>query len=278
MFGTVYRVRQHMKKIALILIFFILMTNLSAQECEYSEYYPLIGSATKAYTNKEYQEAEKNLKLAFTKTEFPLGKDLNLAMLVARKLKDAAWSEQIAIKLAKGGVPLRYFGKYKTFKWYDKFDADFKIYSDYYNENYKPDLREDLISLLERDKKFNSKYHKWRTEEIEMTLQELIDGASIILSDFKKLTDEYGFPNEKLLGFNYVRNKNNVEYYPFHVLLIHIYQRGVLIFEDEIHNIVCEGGLYPNYEETLKRIRGFGNSTGIEQEMKARFEKYRGTE
>ena len=70
---------QHMKKKLLIFIFLITMINLSAQECEYTEYYPLVDSAFKNYSEKKYKEAEKNLKLAFNKTDFPLGKDLNLA-------------------------------------------------------------------------------------------------------------------------------------------------------------------------------------------------------
>jgi hypothetical protein len=254
------------------------MTNLSAQECEYAEYYTLVTSAWENYNNTDFKEAELKLKLAFTKTDFPLGKDLNLALLVARKRKDSEWAEQISIKLAKGGVPLRYFEKLKIFKWHEKFKSDFKTYSDYYNENYKPELREEFTSLLKRDVEFNSKYHEWRTRENEMTLEELIDGASQILLDFKKLNDTYGFPNEQLMGYNYVRRKNNVEHYNTEVLIIHTYQRGVLIFEDKIHEIVCEGGLNPIYKETLKGIRGFGDSTGVEQEMKARFKKYRGTE
>lgn len=252
-------------------------TYLSAQECEYAEYYPLVDSATKDYANRIYKEAERKLKLAFAKTEFPLGKDLNLAMLVAQNLKDAEWAEQIAVKLAKGGVPLRYFVKFKTFNWYEKFSADFKNYSEYYKENYNSELRQELLSLLNRDKDFNSKFHEWRTHEIEMSLQELIDGASQISSDFKKLTDKYGFPNERKLGFNYVRRKNKVEHYQVDVLIVHIYQRGELIFKDEILDIVCQGGLHPNYEEILKGIRGFGDSTGIEKEMKTRYAKYRGT-
>ncbi len=40
-------------------------------------------------------------------------------------------------------------------------------------------------------------------------------------------------------------------------------------------NIVCSGGLRPEWTETLKKTRGFGNSTGVEQEMKARYEKFR---
>lgn len=254
------------------------MTNLSAQECEYAEYYPLAASAWKNYKDKNFKEAEIKLKLAFTKTDFPLGKDLNLAMMVAQKRKDAEWAEHIAIKMAKGGVPLRYFEKFKTSKWYEKFKAEFKTYSDYYIENFKPELRERLNSLINLDRESNEKYHQWRTRQIEMSLQELIDEASQILTEFQKITDEYGFPNERLMGYNYVRRKNNVESYNIGVLMIHIYQRGVLVFKDEINDIVCKGGLHPNYVETLKGIRGMGDSTGIEQEMKLRNARYRKTE
>jgi len=266
------------KSILLILTTLFFIANLPAQDCGYMKYYPLVELASKNYSNKKYKDAEKQLKLAFTKTNYPLGSDLHLALLVAQKRKDVEWAEQIAIKLAKGGVPLRYFRKFKNFKWYEKFRNNFKKYSDYYKENYNSELREELLSLLKRDKEYNSKYHEWRTRQVEMTLQEMIDETSQILFDFKTLTEKYGFPNERLMGFNYIRRKNNVEHYKMDVLMVHIYQRGVLLFENEIHDIVCNGGLHPNYEKILKEIRGFGDSTGIEQEMKARYAKYRGAE
>ena len=264
-----------MTKIALLFTFLILTTNLYAQDCEYAEYYSLIDSALKNYKDKDFKKAQIKLKLAFTKTDFPHGEDLNLALLVAQKRKDAEWAEQISIKLAKGGVPLRYFGKLKTFKWHEKFKNDFKIYSDYYIENYKPELRERLNSLLKLDIETNLKYHEWRTREIEMSLQELIVEATRILTDFQKITDEYGFPNERLMGYNYVRRKNTVERFNVEVLLIHIYGRGVLVFQDDIHEIGCKGGLNPKYNEAIITMRGFGNSTGVEQEMKARYKMYR---
>ncbi|MFS4484403.1 hypothetical protein ACKGJY_15420 [Hyunsoonleella sp. 2307UL5-6] len=256
----------------------IFTAKLLAQNCEYAEYYPLVERAYKNYSDKKYEDAKKNLRLAFTKTDHPLGADLHLAFSVALKAKDTRWAEQIAIRLAKGGIPLRYFRYYKKSSWYEQFNADFQTYSDYYNANYNPKLRDDLLDLISRDKEFNSNYHDWRTRKIELSLDELINGASKIISDFKQMTDKYGFPNERLTGYNYVRRKNSVEYYNTDVLIIHIYQRGVIIFEDEIHDIVCEGGLHPNYEETLKKIRGFGNSRGVEQEMKVRYKMYRPAE
>ena len=266
------------KLILLILTILFFVVNLFAQNCEYTEYYPIVELARENYSDKKYKEAEKNLKIAFTKTEHPFGADLHFALAVAQKQKNNEWAEQIAIHLAKGGVPLRYFRYHKKYEWYDKFNAGFKTYLDYYKENYNQELRDNFLSLLNRDKEFNSKYHDWRTREIELTLDELINGASEIISDFNQMTDKYGFPNEKLMGYHYVHRKNSIEHYRSEALIIHINQRGVLVFENEIDKIVCDGGLHPNYEQTLKKIRGFGNSTGVEQEMKVRYAKYRGTE
>ena len=168
--------------------------------------------------------------------------------------------------------------KYKKEKWYQEFSSKFEIHSTYYKDSLNPVLKDKLLSLLEKDREFNRKYHEWRTREIEITLEELINSANGILDEFKSLTNKYGFPTEQLMGYNYVRRKNAVEHFPIDALMVHIYQRGVLIFENDIPEIVCEGGLHPKWKETLKKIRGFGNSKGIEQEMKARYNKFRGTE
>jgi len=265
-----------MKKFIITLFFIISTQCLFSQECKYAEYYPLVSAATKDYNEKKYKEAENKFKLAFSKVDFPLGKDLNLALLIAQKNKNSEWSEKIAIQLAKGGVPFRYFVKLKSFKWFDKFESDFQTYSKYYQQNFKPELKEELLSIIERDKKFNDKNHEWREKKIEMSLQELIDGSYEILSDFTNLIDKYGFPNEKLVGYNYIRGRNSVETYNTSALLIHIYQRGVIVLKDDLRNIICEGGLHPNYKEILNKTRGFGDSTGIEQEMEIRYAKYSG--
>ena len=251
---------------------------VSAQECEYGEYYRIVDSAKKDYSKQDFKEANQKFKLAFSKTDFPLGQDLSFALISAVKSKDDNWAKTIAENLAKGGIPLRYFGKYKNEKWYKEFSPEFEKHSNFYKDSLNPVLKDKLLSLLEKDREFNSKYHAWRTRETELTLQELINGATEILVEFNTLTEKYGFPNERVMGYNYVRRKNVIESFPIEALIVHIYQRGVLIYENEIPNIACNGGLHPKWIETLKNIRGFGNSTGIEQEMKARYEKFRGTE
>ena len=229
-------------------------------------------------SKQDFKEANQKFKLAFSETDFPHGHDLSFALISAINSKDNNWAGTIAKKMAKGGIPLRYFGKYKKEKWYKEFSSEFEKHSTYYNDSLNTVLRDKLLSLLEKDREFNSKYHEWRTRKTELTLQELINGATEILVEFNAITEEYGFPNERVMGYNYIRRKNAVESFPIEALIVHIYQRGVLIYENEIPNIICNGGLHPQWIETLKKIRGFGDSTGIEQEMKARYEKFRGTD
>src|SRR5690606_24578655 len=112
---------------------------------------------------------------------------------------------------------------------------------------------------IQEDKEFNQKYHDWRTGKIEMSLQNLIDESAKILLDFKSLTNQYGFPYEYLTGYYYNKRKNRIEYYKTDVLLMHIYQRGVFVYMNKLNDIVCNGGLHPNYIEILPQSIGLSN-------------------
>ncbi|TXD80865.1 hypothetical protein ESY87_19955 [Subsaximicrobium wynnwilliamsii] len=255
--------------------FFTLMTKLSAQECEYSEYYPLVELASKYYSQKNYKESEINFKLAFDKTEFPLGKDLHLAFLIAEKIKDAEWALQIATQLAKGGVPLSYFRYYKKTQWYSQLNAEYKTYSDYYITNFKPELRDKFNSLIERDATFTRQIMDWYYGTIEITSENAYNEANAIYSELKQMTEKYGFPSEHNMGYNYVSRLNKIEDYHTLALMIHIYKYGERIYENEIPNYICSGILHPNSKQILKQSMGFGNSMGIEHEMKVREEMYK---
>lgn len=265
-----------MKKELLFSCFWFILYLATAQECSYSKaYYSLVESARKKVKNEKFKAAEKDFKAAFSLTDFPFGADLGLALFVAQKRKDANWAKELAIQLAKGGVPLRYFVRYKKFKWFDDFKSNFKKYKAYYQENFNMSLKVRFLKLLEDDIAYNKKYHQWRTREIEISLEDLISNASKIVSEFKQMTNEYGFPTERLMGYNYVNKKNGVERFNTAVLVIHVYQRGVLLFQNEMEKIVCNGGLNQQMVNTLKKIRGYGNNIGVEQEMKIRHKIFR---
>lgn len=75
---------------------------MSAQECKYGEYYRIVDSAKKEYSTQNFKEANQKFKLAFSKTDFPLGQDLSFALISAVKSEDDNWAKIIAENLAKG--------------------------------------------------------------------------------------------------------------------------------------------------------------------------------
>lgn len=261
-----------------IFIVLFLTLNISGQNCEYVTYFQLTDLAKKDLKTEDFRSARINFQLAFEKSVFPLGHDLSFALFTADKLKDHQWAKQIAEKLAKGGVPLRYFAKFKKKKWYKKFESDFPKLIKHFKKEFDAEMRSSFLKILQADFDFNTQYHEWREGKIELTLQELIDGATNIKVSFEEFNDTYGFPNEEYLGYNYIRRKNAIEPYSIHALMVHIYQRGTFLFKEDLEFLVCQGALHSDFVTTLKTIQGFGQSTGIEQEMKARYKIYRRAE
>lgn len=261
------------KVITLLFCQILLLSSLTAQNCTYEKYYYWCGSAAIDQAANDFKEARRKFKIAFSQTNFPLAMDLNLALKVAKETQDSAWAASIAITLAKGGMPLTHFKDFENDQWYKAFKAQFAEYSDSYKQNFDLELRNKLIALSLKDSLANNKYHRWRKGEIEMSLEELIANASGILEDLKSMIAAHGFPCEQSMGYYYGKGKSAS--FMIVILLTHIYQGGELFYRDRLSNIVCDGKLRPTDQAVLNGVRGFGDSTGIEQEMKIRYEKYR---
>ncbi|MBK8706041.1 MAG: hypothetical protein IPN33_22440 [Saprospiraceae bacterium] len=250
----------------------LFLAGLLAQDCPYQKYFYWAGTAILDYAEEDYAAANKHFKTAFSKTIFPLGTDLDLALKTAVKTRDTVWAESLAIQLAKGGIPIPYFHQLNGFRWYPQFEQHFVQYRRSFAENFDLALREKLLALRIQDSLFNVKYHLWRVGEIKMGLQELIDGATSISKGFTALVSNHGFPCEQKMGYYYVNGE--IQSFPTVVILIHMYQHGELRYKDRLSNIVCDGKLRPADQALLNGIKGFGDSTGIEQEMKIRYERY----
>lgn len=264
------------KKIILLLLILFSTINVSSQNCDYVDYHKSIELAKKEYKDENYKEASKLYKIAFEKTDFPFGTDLRNAFKVAEKTKDDIWMEQIAIKLAKGGIPLKYFKFHNKHKWYLTFYEQYPQYEIYFKENFNLEFRETLINVAKLDTETNNRYHEWRTRKEDHSFDTLVAEAKNVSLDFQKMIEKHGFPTEKKVG--YYHNKGDVNELPTIVLLIHIYQRGELLFKEQLNELVCKGVLTTSQSKILETIRGFGNSNGIDQEMDARKKKYRKNE
>ena len=264
------------KKIIILILILLSTINVFSQNFDYVDYHKSIEEAKKEYNNENYKEANKLYKIAFEKTDFQFGTDLRNAFKVAEKTKDDIWMEQIAIKLAKGGIPLKYFKFCNQHKWYLEFYKNFPQYQKYFEENFNLEFRETLINVAKFDTEAVSRFHEWRTRKVEHSFDTIIAEAKNVSLNFQKMIEKFGFPTEKKVGYFY--NKGSVNELPTFVLLIHIYQRGELLFKEQLNELVCNGVLITLQSKTLETIRGFGNSNGIEQEMEARKKKFRKNE
>ena len=165
-----------MSKILTFIGIFLFTMPLSGQDCPYQDYYELTDIAKEQTSKKNFKEAKRNFQEAFSKIEFPLGHDLSVALYVADETGDDEWAILLTEKLAKGGVPLRYFSKFKSRNWYGEFESKFEEYANFYESHFNQELRNQFMALLKRDKAFNEKYHLWREGTTELTLEELITG------------------------------------------------------------------------------------------------------
>ncbi|WP_452225569.1 hypothetical protein [Lacinutrix chionoecetis] len=261
-------------KTILYFLFISFTFNVSAQECNYEEYYGLIKLAKKQSEKKEYKLANSTFKNAFSGVDFPLGQDLGNALLVAQKTNDEIWAKEISIKLAKGGVPIRYFTKLYKMSWYKDFKTNFKSFSSYHNVNYNIELREKWIALILKDKDFNlNRYHAHREARIKTTLEELIAEASEISKEFVTIVETYGFPHEKQMGYLYIQGENRITDYRIDVVIRHIYQRGETVYEKDIDDFICEGKLREK-DVVSKESIGFNYGEGLEKVLTEFYNKY----
>lgn len=262
-----------MKKLIVIFLFFNI--SLYAQECDYEEYYQLVSLAKKQTDQKDYIQANSNFKKAFLKVDFPLGKDLGYALLVAQKTNDDSLAMEISIKLAKGGVPIRYFTHLYKMSWYKDFKENFKTYTSFFKSNYNQELKDKWIDLILKDRYFNKeRYHAHREGEIDISLEELINEASMISKELKGMVNVYGFPHEKQMGYLYIKGQNRISDYPIDIVLRHIYQRGELIFENkEIDNFICAGNLRTKENISQESI-GLWYGLGLKNVMTKFYNRY----
>ena len=263
-----------MKKEAITLfIFFTSIFSSIGQDCNYKYYNYWSSRALIDYSENKFLEANNHFKSAFTKADFAFGSDLAIALETALKTKDTIWAKSLSIELAKGGIPIEFFDSFKKMSWYTQFESEYPIYQNYYKEEFDLELRDKILELKFQDSLFNENYHKWRKGEIEMSLDELIKGAKMITDGFKSIIKEHSFPCEQKMGYYF--KEGRVQPFPITIILIHIYQRGELLYRDRLGNIVCDGKLKPTDQALLNRFKGFGDNTGVEQEMKIRYNQYR---
>ncbi len=260
----------------LIIIFFLFpVLFLNAQDCYYENYYNQVDLAKENFNKRNYTEASKHFKKAFSSVDFPLGHDLSFALVTAKELNDEQWMENIAIQLAKGGIPLKYFNSYYTFNWHKAFKSNFKSYHKYYLDNFDIKLKERWIALIQKEQTITHKHIEFNLGKRPLTLQQMKDDAYSLLNELNDIVLSKGFPGEQKIGYLYIKGKNRIEPYGALTLLLNTYLRGESIFKTGIPNLICNGKLLPDSQDKLLDKKEFPYSKGIEEAVTIAYNRYK---
>lgn len=253
-------------------ILFCIVSLASCQECRCERYFYWTGSASNAWDEGKTSEAVKRYRYALKETCFPFGVDLDRALGVAIHDRDSSLAMAIAIQLARGGVPQIYFDKVQLGQWLPRFTEEFAKSQEVYEQAFNLEMRCEFLAVIVMDSIFNSQYHQWRTGSMEISKDDLISGAKAISDRFIALVRKFGFPCEEKMGYYSVNGQ--IMSFPILPLLMHIYQRGELLYHDHLYHIVCDGKLRLTDQAVLDHCRGFTDGGGVDEEMEARYRKY----
>lgn len=256
-----------------LVFLFVILISISgfSQDCKYKDYFYWCGLATLDHNDGNYERASKRFKIGLKKVEFPLGVDLDFALKTAFKTNDSIMAKDISIQLAKGGIPLEYFDIVESQSWFKEFESNYSNYQQSYKEQFDVRIKEKFFDVINLDSSWNETYHRGRRGELDLTLEDLISFSYEILNSFKDLISEYGYPCEQNMGYYY--KDGYIQPYPTFTLFIHIFQRGELFYKDRMSAIVCDGKMRPGEKKMLEGFKGYGDSSGIEQEMKIRYDR-----
>jgi len=231
--------------------------------------------AEDAYVLKDFCKANEIYKKILTEVETPFHEEMIKGIESASKCNDEDQLLSISIKLAKGGIPVSFFKQFDNTYWYHWFLDDFAEYEKHYRENYNPLLKERIISLIKEDSAYNAEYHKFREGAKYVSLEYQITGAESISSQFADLNNEYGFPSEKRMGYNL--SDGQLKDYDLWTLILHIYQRGEILYENANYTrLIGVGDMHFLDEIFLDNNIGCSGipDYGIVNEIQYRYIKY----
>jgi hypothetical protein len=268
-----YTVKTHMKSPIYFLFFLLVAGNaVQAQDCAYGMYKWDISEARTAYQQADYSRANQLFKKAFDAVPTPFDTDMAKAVESAHSMRNSEWLKELSVKLAQGGIPLSYFKRFSEYDWYEQFKASYPQYRKAFETRCNLELREEIFAVRELDSTFNVEYHRWRRGEIELTLEELIEGAKQILDRFNAMVEVHGFPGNYNMGYNL--ENGEVAPFPIEIVMVHLRQFGERLYTvDEFDQWLCHG-VVPDYLPFhLDETKGWTDFAGIEKEMQLRYER-----
>lgn len=221
------------------------------------------------YSKNDVKKSNEVFKAAIHKVDFAMGKDLEEALIVALKVNDETFAEEIVIKLLKGGIPLSYFQKDKeitALKGWQEIKNNYPAYQAYHKANFNANLRKAVFELRTIDSIATEKSIQFGEGKIDLTVNELIHDAKNVYNKWTAIVAQYGFPAEKKMGYYFKNGK--ISNYPGSC--INIISRGKQVIKDDFtyESLVCMGYMSESEYNLMSQIGSLGRTEGIEETMK----------
>ena len=248
------------------------LNGIGQGSCEYENYFYYTTSAFKENGDGNTSKAIELFEKAFNSVDHPLGYDLGVCLNQSVELKDNIRSLKYASTLAKGGVKMDYFLQFEHEPWFKEFQENYDTYRNHFRSHYQTELRQKLIHLRHQDSLYNVDYHNWRKGKISLSYEQLLSGAEAIRDSLVSIIKTHGFPHEKNSGF--YSDGESIGQFPLGIVIHHLFQLGDRSLHKSLDKISCNGSLRPVEITSLKGVQGFGDSTGIADEMTIRWERY----
>ena len=267
-----------MKIIEQIIPIIIIATLITLQSCESHKrtptktYITLLNEFKSSTSSEIPSEYLKNASLLLQNERLPNSSDIKLLLRLAKKKLDFELMRMIEQKLLIGGIELKEVEEIISPIHIQSNKNDLLELAKPCYHRIDTSMRKLLMIAKSKDSLYNSIYHEWRKGEINLTKDELINNALEVHNSFNLIINTIGFPSENKIGY-YSMDGQIVTYHE--TLLIHTYQRGELPFVHKLDSLHRNGYIDINLYNNLKSIRGFGNSTGVKDELTIRYNKYK---
>lgn len=250
-----------MKLLPIIITFFI--SHYSTAQADYFEYYQQVNKAKLLAAENQNDEAARLYKTTFEKFPFRFARDcVNAVEISSVTPNDSATAYFMAAAL-KQGIPLAYFAqspKLANFRatenWKELSDkaASFR---QTYEASINPEIRDEINSMFAADQAIRKRFYHWsnywqrpflgakwkrlNTQQVERMMQ---------------ITEEYGFPGEKLIGIDLPEHHEKIEAHQFSagmpiILFIHHYSQPNASFDSTLVEEVKKGNLNNEHFATI---------------------------
>ena len=236
---------------------------IDTDSCEINEFFDLVDRA-RSYDiyviedDQDLKTANDYYKEAINPVDHTFGIVLSGAFKTALAFKDFEWAEELAIKLAKGGVPRVFFertiDRTNDYSW-DNFYDNFPSYQEHFYKEYDMVQRNRILSLFHQDSMFNARKNFWFDptherfnnippegyRESSFTYDSIIYNTRLISNEFIDIINTYGIPSEKDVGFRMLGGQLSLYHYT--PLIHHIRSRGDTIPIQEVNSAFCSGAI-----------------------------------